>query len=134
LKLTRCGLTIAVVGHEPSSMKTTGSGAGQDPILSYRMSVLQSGAALDPPGLDALRARIPESPIARALLRGREMSEEFLAHAYRKWQGPHWTLMCLAMIDYPPGDDSLRPLMRAVDAWLFSKRQLSPPNTAVYSG
>ena len=134
MKLTRCGLTIAVVGHEPSSMKTTGSGAGQDPILSYRMSVLQSGAALDPPGLDTLRARIPQSPIARALLRGREISEEFLAHAYRKWQGPHWTLMCLAMIDYPPGDDSLRPLMRAVDAWLSSKRQLSPPNTAVYSG
>ncbi len=115
-------------------MKTTGPVADRDPIRAYRMGMLRSGATTDAPGLDALRARIPESPIARALLRGRDVSKELLAHAYRKWQGPHWTLTCLVMIDYPPGDESLWPLMNAVGAWLFSRRQLSPPSTVTYAG
>ena len=43
--------------------------------------------------------------MARALLRVFEQDDKTLHHAYRKWQGPHWTLTCLAMIDYPPGDE-----------------------------
>ena len=72
--------------------------------------------------------------MAVALLRGRDVSRDVLAHAYRKWQGPHWTLTCLALIGYPPGDESLRPLMRRIDDWLFSKQHLTPPGTVVYRG
>ena len=70
--------------------------------------------------------------MARALLRGRETPRT--VHAYRKWQGPHWTLTCLALIDYPPGDDSLWPLIGRVYDWLFSRQHLSRPGTAVYPG
>ena len=48
-------------------------------------------------------------PAARALLRVFDQDEKTLHHVYRKWQGPHWTLTCLALIDYPPGDAALRP-------------------------
>ena len=108
--------------------------ASDDPVLAYRASLLNAKASGDLARLDALRARIPESPMAVALLRGRDVSREVPAHAYRKWQGPHWTLTCLALIGYPPGDESLRPLMRRIDDWLFSKQHLSRPGTVVYPG
>ena len=63
-----------------------------------------------------------------------EQDEKSLHHVYRKWQGPHWTLTCLALIDYPPGDEALRPLVRRVYDWLFSKHFLQPPLTAIYPG
>ena len=49
--------------------------------------------------------------MARALFRVFEQDAKTLQHTYRKWQGPHWTLTCLAMIDHPPGDERLRPLV-----------------------
>jgi hypothetical protein len=82
----------------------------------------------------ALRAQIPRSPVARALLCIFEQDEKTLHHVYRKWQGPHRTLTCLALIDYPPGDEALRPLVRRVHDWLFSKHFLQPPPTAIYPG
>jgi hypothetical protein len=111
----------------------TALAASEDPVLAYRASLLQAGSPAGTGRLEALRARIPESPMAGALLRGREASEEIPAQD-RKWQGPHWTLTCLALIHYPPGDDSLVPLVRRIDDWLFSKQHLSPPGTAVYPG
>ena len=63
-----------------------------------------------------------------------EQDEKTLHHVYRKWQGPHWTLTCLAMVDYPPGDETLRPLTNRVYDWLFSKHFLEPPLTAIYPG
>ena len=72
------------------------------------------------------------SPVRRprALLRIFEQDEKTLHHIYRKWQGPHWTLTCLALIDYPPGDAALRPLVHRVCDWLFSSHFLEPPLTA----
>jgi len=98
-------------------------------LLAERAAGARAAAA---PELDALRARIARSPMARALRRALETHEPL--HAYKKWQGPHWTLVSLALIDYPPGDDSLQPLMRHVDDWLFSKKHLNPPGTTVYEG
>jgi hypothetical protein len=63
-----------------------------------------------------------------------EQDEKTLHHVYRKWQGPHWTLTCLAMIDYPPGDEILRPLVHRVHDWLLFKHFLEPPLTAIYPG
>ena len=71
---------------------------------------------------------------ARSLLRVFDQDAKTLHHTYRKWQGPHWTLVFLALIDYPPGDESLRPLVRRVFEWLVSKHFLEPPSTAVYAG
>lgn len=41
--------------------------------------------------------------------------------AYAKWQGAHWTLVDLAEIGMPPGDERLIPLRDQVYAWLLSK-------------
>lgn len=104
-----------------------------DPVLAYKAGLL-AGRSPESPEARALRARIPGSPVARALLRIFEQDEKTLRHVYRKWQGPHWTLTCLALIDYPPGDEVLRPLVRRVYDWLFSERFLQPPLTAIYPG
>ncbi|HET9516765.1 MAG TPA: hypothetical protein VFO77_03460 [Actinoplanes sp.] len=107
--------------------------ASEDPVLAHKASLL---AGLDPNSTKArsMRERIPGSPMARALLRVFEQDAKTLHHTYRKWQGPHWTLTCLAMIDYPAGDDRLRPLVRQVYDWLFSKHFLQPPLTVVFPG
>jgi hypothetical protein len=104
-----------------------------DPVIAYKARIV-AGLAPDAADALALRARIAGSPAATALLRCRDLDDKTLSHAYRKWQGPHWTLVSLALIDYPVGDEGLRPLMERVNRWLFSKRFLQPPSTAVYPG
>jgi hypothetical protein len=38
---------------------------------------------------------------------------------YKKWDGAHWVLSILSDLGYPPGDESLRPMMDDVyDTWL----------------
>lgn len=107
--------------------------ASADPVLAYKASLV---LGLEPESSEAtaMRDRIAGSPIARALLRVFEQDAKTLHHTYRKWQGVHWTLTCLAMIDYPAGDETLRPLIRRVHDWLFSKHFLEPPSTAIYAG
>ncbi|HYO18754.1 MAG TPA: hypothetical protein VES02_08840, partial [Dermatophilaceae bacterium] len=104
-----------------------------DPVLAYKSSLL---AGLDPDSAKArvLLERIPSSPMVRALLRVFEQDAKTLHHTYRKWQGPHWTLTSLAMLDYPAGDEGLRPLVRRVHNWLFSSHFLKPPMTVTFPG
>jgi hypothetical protein len=104
-----------------------------DAVLAYKASLL-AGVSPTSAAARRLRARIPASPAARALLRVFDQDEKTLRHTYRKWQGPHWTLTCLALIDYPPGDEALRPLTNRVYEWLLSKHFLEPPLTATYPG
>ena len=104
-----------------------------DPVLAYKARVL-AGLPPDSDEAEDLRGRIAGSPMARALLRVLDQDEKTMHHAYRKWQGPQWTLTWLALIDYPPGDDALRPLLRRVHDWLFAKRFFEPPSTVIYAG
>jgi hypothetical protein len=104
-----------------------------DPVPAYKAGLLAGRSSESAEGR-ALQARIPGSPTARALLRVFEQDEKTLHHVYRKWQGPHWTLTCLALIDYPPGDAALHPLVDRVYDWLFSRHFLEPPLTAIYPG
>jgi hypothetical protein len=107
--------------------------ASDDAVLAYKAGLL-AGASVQSAEQRTLQAQIASAPTARALLRVFEQDEKTLHHVYRKWQGPHWTLTCLATIDYPPGDEALRPLVHRVYDWLFSKHFLEPPLTAVYRG
>lgn len=118
---------------EASALLVEGLAASDEPVLAYQARLL---AGLDPvsPQARSLRERIAESPLAAALLRVFEQDPKTMHHTYRKWQGPHWTLTCLAMIDFPPGDERLRPLSRLVHDWLFSAHFLEPPLTAIYPG
>jgi len=107
--------------------------ASKDPVLAFKSSLL-TGSDPDSAKVRSMRERISSAPMARALLRVFEQDAKTLHHTYRKWQGPHWTLTCLAMIDYPSGDERLRPLVRRVHDWLFSKHFLEPPMTAIFPG
>ncbi len=107
--------------------------ASDDPVIAYRARLL-GGLDPDPVEARSLRGRIPGSPTASALLRIFEQDAKALHHTYRKWQGPHWTLTCLAMIDYPPGDQDLRPLVRQVHDWMFSRHFLEEPLTGIHRG
>ena len=104
-----------------------------DPVLAYQAELL-AGGSREAADVRALQARIPGSAIARALVRVVEQDEKTLHHVYRKWQDPHWTLTCLALVDYPPGDEALRPLVRRVHDWLVSRHFLEPLLTAVLPG
>ena len=82
-------------------------------------------------------AALDRAALTEALLDGRRrdaMEGKAYCHAYRKWQGPHWTLVGLAMIGHVPGDDSLQPLMASVEEWLFSRQHLSAPSTTTIVG
>ena len=107
--------------------------ASEDPVLAYKASLL-TRFGRDSATARALQEQIPCSPLARALLRVLEQEARTLDHTYRKWQGPHWTLTTLAMIDYPAGDERLRPLARRVHDWLFSSRFLEPSMTVTFPG
>jgi len=99
--------------------------ASDDPMLAYKARLLTAwplaGLQEGSEEARALRSRIATSPMARALLSGREPDGTIRPHPYRKWQGPHWTLVSLALIDYPPGDGSLQPIMDQVYAWLLAR-------------
>jgi hypothetical protein len=72
--------------------------------------------------------------MATALLRHREADGTIATHPYKKWQGPHWTLYSLALLGYPPGDESLRPLFGQEYRWLLSPAHLRPPSTVIVPG
>lgn len=84
-----------------------------------------------------MAATLEREEIARSLLRGRSplvVNGKAYCHAYMKWQGPHWTLVGLAMVEYHPGDESLRPLEASVERWLFATQHMRPPATTVLPG
>jgi hypothetical protein len=105
------------------------------PSIVYRTRVELLGEAPESPALQPLREQIRISPLATGLLSGRAADGAIHnTHAYGKWQGPHWTLACLAETGYPPGDRSLLPLWEQVWAWLDSERHFKFPSTLVIPG
>jgi hypothetical protein len=68
----------------------------------------------------AVQAEIADSPRARTLLSERDANGRIPRPPYSKWTGAHWVLVALAEIDYPPGDEALRPLVDQVLSWLIS--------------
>jgi hypothetical protein len=88
----------------------------------------------DPDSLKEIRESIRTGPIAKALLSHREADGTIKTNPYKKWQGPHWTLYCLALIDYPAGDTSLIPLREQIYNWLFQKEHLKFPRSLLIKG
>jgi len=101
-------------------------------VLAYQARVLALGADPSRPELVKLRDSIASSPRAQALLGGRRPDGTIGLYPYAKFQGPHWTLVSLALIDYPPGDPGLAPLKGQVDAWLFGRAHDRAPATVRY--
>jgi hypothetical protein len=103
--------------------------ASADVVVAYQARVHALGIPDTDPSVSAARAAIAASPRARALLSHRESDGTIAQHPYAKFQGPHWTLVCLAQIDYPPGDRDLLPLKHQVDDWLSGLAHRRPTRT-----
>ena len=104
-----------------------------DPGVAFLALKLGLGRPAGAPEVRVVRAAIPGSSRARALLCGRAADGTIPLHPYAKWQGPHWTLVQLALLGYPPGDQELLPLREQVLAWLLERRHERPPGTVVFA-
>ena len=109
-----------------------------DPSVAYRAYRLLEGTPEDDGGQVRRRQRVLDSPNARRLLGHRRsdgtirLGDEY--HAYRKFQGAHWTLAALAELGYPPADPELAPVVDQVHQWLSSAQHLRAPSTQVIVG
>jgi hypothetical protein len=54
------------------------------------------------------------------LLSERDAEGKIPYHPYAKWYGAHWVLVMLAEMEYPTGDEALKPLREQVYTWLLS--------------
>jgi hypothetical protein len=106
--------------------------SSDDVVVAYQARVLALGVPESDPPVAVLHRAIADSAQARALLSHRAADGTIRLHPYAKFQGPHWTLVCLAQIDYPPGDPGLLPLKHQVDTWLSSREHLRPTRTVRY--
>jgi hypothetical protein len=106
--------------------------ASDDATVAFRARTLVLGEPEDAPGSARLRRRIAGSERARRLLSHLEQDGTIATNPYRKWQGPHWTLVQLATIDYPPGDEALRPLRDQAYRWILEPAHLRFPRSVTY--
>jgi len=109
-----------------------------DPCIAYRAHRLFDERPQDGEDQRRRRRQVIETPNVRRLLAHRRpdgtlrYGNEY--HAYRKFQGAHWTMAALAELGYPPADHSLMPVVDQIHQWLTSPQHLRPPSTQVISG
>lgn len=108
--------------------------AHENPTIRFKARTLLLGESADAPDVVALRRSIVASPNARALLGHREADGTISRGVYRKWQGPLWTLVSLAHIDYPLGDTDLYPIRGQTYDWLFAPSHLQLPHSLLIPG
>lgn len=94
----------------------------RNPSVRYKTITLLLGRDDDDPEVTEVRNLIKSAPMTKALLSIREKDGTIPVNVYSKWYGAHWTLYSLAVLDYPPGDKKLKPLVKQVHDWLFSNR------------
>jgi len=111
--------------------------ASSEPAIRHKIRVDVLGQAPDA----SLERQIARSELARRLLRLRGKDGRIMTyagrgqtHPYQKWQGPHWTLVCLAEIGYTAGDLSLKPMMDQFYEWLLAPSHLRFPHTLILPG
>jgi hypothetical protein len=103
------------------------------PTAAYKTRRLLLGEDEDSGRMRGLRQSIRASGMAR-LLSHRTAEGVIHTNPYKKWQGPHWTLYCLAQAEWPPGDASLLPLRDQVYDWLLEEKHLRFPRSLLIPG
>jgi len=103
-----------------------------DPTIAYRTRVEVLGEDPGGPELVALRQSIGSTHRSLRLLHHRRSDGTIAPHPYRKWQGPHWTLVQLALTAYPKGDESLTILRDQMVEWLLAPDHLEFPRSVLY--
>jgi len=96
-----------------------------DPCVRYlfRRDYLRENP--ENPEMLALQEEIRHSSRVRLMLERRDAQGRFPWHPSSKWVGAFWTLLMLADIGYPPGDQDLAPLRDQVLDWLLSPQHLN---------
>jgi hypothetical protein len=90
-----------------------------EPALAWNLKVNVEGRNPDSPAAKKAAKTVKESELVRKLLSVRLPDGRTPRPAYSKWTGAHWILSLLADLGYPPGDESLRPMMeQTFNAWL----------------
>jgi len=91
-----------------------------DPIIRWKSShnllgkLLTSEIDKDPKEI------LSSSPIIKKLLIDQKEDGRIPYHPYDKWFGAHWVLSILADLEFPPGNECLKPLLDQCYEWLLS--------------
>lgn len=116
-------------------MKISDQLTGSDnPSVAYRARLLLGGESPASRTMKSLREKIRASENVRRLLSHRSPDGRIPLNPYQKWHGPHWTLHSLALLSYPPGDESLLPLRDQFYDYLFEPKHLKPPRSLIIPG
>ena len=108
--------------------------ASTNPTIRFKSRVNLLGEPSSNLAVRALRAEIGSSWMARAILSGRGRDGRIPVNPYRKWQGALWTLVQLALIEYPAGDTSLCSVRDQAYDWLLSPEHLEFPRSMIIPG
>lgn len=91
------------------------------PTIHTKLLIHLEGLPVDSTDVRQAQAHLKETELVRSLLSDRNDSGVIPYHPYNKWFGAHWVLACLADLEYPPGDERLRPLLEQCYGWLLSR-------------
>ena len=108
--------------------------ASPNPVVRFKARRRVLGEDEGSPELRAQRAEIASGEMARRLLSHLQPDGTIATNPYRKWQGPMWTLVSLALIDYPPGDTSLHAIRDQAYGWLLDPEHLEFPRSMLIPG
>ena len=90
-----------------------------DPCVRFRTRVNVLGEDRQSESIRQLQGELKRSDRVTSLLSERTPDGTLPYDPYAQWYGPHWVLVTLADIGYPPGDTSLFPLREQVlELWL----------------
>jgi len=106
----------------------------KNPSIQYKTKVYLLNEDTKSKEIEDIKRKIKISEMANKLLSLRDKTGRISTNPYKKWQGPHWTLYCLAQIEYPQGDNSLLPLRDQVYEWLLSEEHLKYPRSLLIEG
>lgn len=105
-----------------------------NPTIRYKTQIMLLDEPTESIGIKKLEEEIKTSPMATALLSTLQKDGTIHTNPYKKWQGPMWTLVSLAHIDYPQGLPFLHPIRDQVYDWLLEDKHLKFPRSYLIPG
>lgn len=92
----------------------------EEPAIRYKLAVKVLGQPEESQGAKQASEIVRNSPLVQSLLNECIQGGRLPHHPYKKWTGGHWVLSLLADLGYPPGDETLRPMLEQATNWLLS--------------
>jgi hypothetical protein len=95
-----------------------------EPGVRYRIAVGVKGYTELSREVLQYRLAVKNSTRVAAMLAPRNNEGRFPWHPYQKWNGAFWTLLVLADMGYPSGDESMIPLREQIYEWILSPEHI----------